>query len=292
MSRPKSPEAPPLDPIEKDFLEALTRLQQGEPTDRSLKAQQKKGTLKVTISSVALEAKRSRTLIGMDGCRYPRVRELILQAKSGESAEPRTYTDLVKRLRARIVDLGVQVKQYKEEAGIHFIARHEAEKATLQANNQVAKLLRKLEEAQKVVRLVPQKSKPLPRLMLIRGLPGSGKTTRALGYKKQGYKHLETDMFFQSGNEYVFDEVKLPDAHSWCLQQTLAALMGGERVVVANVFATLEDIKPYVDLGVPYEIVEANWKGKSIHNVSSRTQRATLKRWIPTEVLLEQLVGI
>lgn len=48
-----------------------------------------------------------------------------------------------------------------------------------------------------------QKTATRPRLQIIRGLPGSGKTTLAL----KNFSHLmriETDMFFSRGGKYVF----------------------------------------------------------------------------------------
>lgn len=280
---------PPVDSIERDFLDALTRLQIGQPTARALKVKHKKGLLKITISSVATEAARSRTLIGMDRCRYPRVRAMILREKSGEPSEPRTFTETTKKLRARIVELQVQLKQYQHEAGAHFIARHEAEKLLQRANNQIAKLTKKLDEAKKVVVLTPGAPKSLPPLLLIRGIPGSGKSTRAIAYKGQGYVHLETDMYFRRDGEYIFDKDKLPDAHAWCLEQTRQALAQGNRVVVANVFANLDDIRPYTLLSTPYEVIETTWRGTSGHDVPPRTSRAIRKKWVPTSLLLEQL---
>lgn len=147
----KTPKAPPIDLIEKDFLDALERLRRGNPTNKTLKASYKKGILKINVSSVAMEARRSRTLIGMDGCKYPRVRELIRMEKSGETAEPKTYVELVKRLRTRIADLQTQVRQYQTEAGEHFIARHEAEKAAQTAKAESARVIKKLKDQMNVV---------------------------------------------------------------------------------------------------------------------------------------------
>ena len=43
-------------------------------------------------------------------------------------------------------------------------------------------------------------------LFILRGLPGSGKTTLA---KSIGAVHFEADMYFMEGNEYKFDVTKL-----------------------------------------------------------------------------------
>ena len=52
------------------------------------------------------------------------------------------------------------------------------------------------------------------RLILVRGIPGSGKSTFA---RSLGGVHYEADMFFlDEMSNYVFDVTKIKDAHSWC----------------------------------------------------------------------------
>jgi hypothetical protein len=60
---------------------------------------------------------------------------------------------------------------------------------------------------------------------------------------------------------------------------------------VANVFATVEDIKPYTELGVDYRVVEANYPGQSAHKVPKPASRAMAVSWLPTDRLLEALQG-
>jgi Chromatin associated protein KTI12 len=50
-----------------------------------------------------------------------------------------------------------------------------------------------------------------PRLVLIRGVPGSGKSTRAR--ELQEYLHFEADMYFIRDGAYTFDSDLLPAAH-------------------------------------------------------------------------------
>lgn len=132
-------------------------------------------------------------------------------------------------------------------------------------------------------------SPALPRLVLIRGLPGTGKTTLALAYVAKGYLHFETDQFFLRNGQYRFDKKKLNQAHAWCLGQTREALEAGEHVCVANVFAAREEITPYTALGFDYKIFEATHPGQSKHKVPEVTLRAMQKRWVSTEQISQAL---
>ncbi|WP_323143565.1 hypothetical protein [Massilia phyllosphaerae] len=78
--------------MQQHLLDALKRVEEGRPQHPKLIEQAKKGRLKVTISSVALEAGVSRTLIGFDGCRYTEVRKKILGVN--EAIPVRAPTDM------------------------------------------------------------------------------------------------------------------------------------------------------------------------------------------------------
>jgi hypothetical protein len=130
------------DPIAKDFLDALDRLVQGKPRNSKLKKAQARGTLKIHPSSVALESTHSRTLIGTTECRYPHIRRLVLQGKSGVLDDPRTHTELISQLRADKTDLAGQVKMYSDEATAHMLAREKAESALRAFEAKHAKWLR------------------------------------------------------------------------------------------------------------------------------------------------------
>ena len=84
-------------------------------------------------------------------------------------------------------------------------------------------------------------------LLIVRGLPGAGKSTFAESLV--GYKHFESDMWREISGTRVYSGEFNEIAHAWCLGMTADALARGcQKVVVSNVFHTLDRIKPYAVL--------------------------------------------
>lgn len=287
MSPVDNPRMP--DPIEQDLLSALRRLVEGKPTHKTLKAKAKEGRLKINTSNVALEARRSRTLIALEDCRYPKVREAVKLAQGGTKAQPTTYTQLIASLRADLATVKAEKRLLETKMADHVLARRKAEMYARRDASEAARLRKQVVELEKIVHIPLREAAALPRLVLIRGLPGTGKTTRAMGYLDDGYKHLEADQFFMFDGEYRFDAKLLPEAHAWCLEQAKETLKAGEFVCVSNVFATVEDIKPYTELGVDYQVVEPTYPGPSIRKVPTTVMHAMEAEWVPTDRLLEVL---
>lgn len=88
-----------MNTAKEDFEAALARLVANEPTHELLIDRASKGELKITISSVAMEAGRSRTLIGHKNCSLPEVRKQILEIMENgpDSAQARRALSKVSR---------------------------------------------------------------------------------------------------------------------------------------------------------------------------------------------------
>jgi NEDD4-binding protein 2 len=139
------------------------------------------------------------------------------------------------------------------------------------------------------------------KVILMRGLPGSGKSTRAKElikhYEELGYKvyYFSTDDFW--GNPYSFIPGKLREAHLWNQNRTMMQMINSfmdEKavIIIDNTNTTAWELKPYVQpaytLGFEIEIIEPStpWAfdpeecaKRTIHSVPIETIRAMLARW-------------
>lgn len=77
---------------------------------------------------------------------------------------------------------------------------------------------------------------------IIRGLPGSGKSTFA---KTFGCFHVEADMFFVRDGEYKW--LNTGENHDWCFACFKEAVCRGIDVCVSNTFTTMREMRPYLE---------------------------------------------
>lgn len=119
-------------------------------------------------------------------------------------------------------------------------------------------------------------------LILIRGLPGSGKTTFANEYlAPKGYLLVEADMYFMVRGNYCFNPMYLKEAHAWCLDTTRIYLNQGFRVVVCNTFTRHWELTPYFSLGWPTTVLCA--KGQFSRKVPDYAYNNMRDRFMPYE---------
>ena len=125
------------------------------------------------------------------------------------------------------------------------------------------------------------------KLILVRGIPGSGKSTIAKDMLKLGYadSHFETDMYFVNNGKYVFNAKKLQYAHEWCLEITRHHLLSyGETVVVSNTFTQKWEAANYIAIAkenkIKIEIVTCNHEYGSVHNVPEETLKKMRGRFV------------
>jgi predicted kinase len=113
-------------------------------------------------------------------------------------------------------------------------------------------------------------------LVLVRGIPGSGKSTLSKLIASSILDiQIEADMFFlNENNEYHFDASKLKDAHNWCrenVENYMSKAYG--KIVVSNTFTQEWEMEPYFELAKKYGyrvhsiIVENRHGGENQHEV-------------------------
>ena len=115
-------------------------------------------------------------------------------------------------------------------------------------------------------------------LILLRGIPGSGKTTLGEVILRTPNKQLKPlsadDYFIDEHGNYNFDETKLKEAHNDC-QQRCSHLMQNDvmKIVISNTFTQEWEMQPYYQMAERYNyrihsvIVENRHEGINEHNV-------------------------
>ena len=119
-------------------------------------------------------------------------------------------------------------------------------------------------------------------LILIRGIPGSGKSTMARELMKViDAKHYEADMYYlDADGNYNFIPSQIKYAHEWCQCNASLALSLGFNVIVSNTFTTKKEMKPYLIMDhANIAIFEAKGDYETIHNVPEETINKMKNRW-------------
>ncbi len=109
-------------------------------------------------------------------------------------------------------------------------------------------------------------------LYIVRGIPGSGKSTFA---KTLSDNHYEADQYFvDADGNYNFDGSKIKNAHAWCLDRVKTDMaVAREKIAVSNTFTQEWEMESYFELAKEYGykvfsiVVENRHGGINVHNV-------------------------
>lgn len=138
-----------------------------------------------------------------------------------------------------------------------------------------------------------------PLVVVMRGLPGSGKSSFAMALKQQYASEdtvaiLSADGFFEEKGSFAFDKSKLDDAHDFCRKCFVKELLNERRaaVIVDNTNSKIADYKFYVEkarqTGKRFLIVEMlcrseielqDFYHRGLHRVPMQTMGRMRARW-------------
>lgn len=118
-------------------------------------------------------------------------------------------------------------------------------------------------------------------LTIIRGLPGSGKTTLAKTFN--GVFHLELDMFMMNDGEYEFDRTKFPVIIPKYIEIVKSILDTKCDLVISNTFTKISEFEEYIDyaneLGYNVVVYCCTHNYGSIHGIPKDTYEIMKNRF-------------
>jgi predicted kinase len=129
-------------------------------------------------------------------------------------------------------------------------------------------------------------------LIILRGLPGSGKSSFANFMWQSGVIFEADKFFYDADGNYNWDASKIKEAHEWCQHEVEEAMIGNKQngkyfseIVVSNTSTTANEMEPYLALARKYDykvvslIVENYHGSKSVHGVPDATMEKMRNRF-------------
>ena len=119
-------------------------------------------------------------------------------------------------------------------------------------------------------------------LYIVRGLPGSGKSSLAKKVTEAVYS--ADDFFTNKKGEYNFNVKLLGKAHEWCWGKVRDAMyIGVQAVAVANTFTQAWEAEKYYQIAEEYEysvfVIECQNDFGNVHSVPQESIDAMKERW-------------
>lgn len=124
-------------------------------------------------------------------------------------------------------------------------------------------------------------------LILVRGIPGSGKSTWVTKTLELLDHYVEADCYFvRADGVYDFNPKLLKNAHEWCYTIATDALAHGRKdcdVYVANTFTRIWEMQKYIDYcnqnDIPFKVVRCTGNYQNIHGVPDNKVKQMLERF-------------
>ncbi len=119
-------------------------------------------------------------------------------------------------------------------------------------------------------------------LYIVRGLPGSGKSS--LAKKVTELVYSADDFFTNKKGEYNFNAKLLGKAHEWCWGKVRDAMfIGANAVAVANTFTQAWEAEKYYQIAEEYGysvfVIECQNDFGNVHDVPQESIDAMKERW-------------
>lgn len=135
-------------------------------------------------------------------------------------------------------------------------------------------------------------------LVLMRGLPGEGKSTVC---KELCLEVCSADLYFETQEGYKFDINKLERAHSFCYNRARELASQGVSFIVDNTNTTWKECKRYVELGVefgycviplePHRDIP-NVCGRNVHGVPQEKWDQMKNRYWPNYKIVKAMLDV
>ena len=110
-------------------------------------------------------------------------------------------------------------------------------------------------------------------MYIIRGVPGSGKTSLAEILERDLLAIVceADDYFYNEDNEYVYDKSQINEAHKYCFDKVHKTMMKRGNVIISNTSSEEWELQKYIDLandfGYDIQIITLQSTFSNIHDV-------------------------